>query len=113
MTTLAYVIRYVADMSAATKFFRDDVGLPLRFESPEWTEFNTGATTLALHAATSDAPAGSCGLGLSVADLDAFHRDMVAEGFVFTRAPKTEHGVKLARFRDREGAEISVSESKA
>lgn len=50
---MPYVIRFVADMTSATRFFRDDLGLTLRFESPDWTEFDTGSTTLALHPATA------------------------------------------------------------
>lgn len=109
-TAMPYVIRFVADMTAATKFFRDELGLPMRFQSPDWTEFDTGGTTLALHAATPQTPAGACQIGLSVADLDAFHAKMSAAGYEFTRPPQMEHGTKIARFRDREGAEISVSE---
>jgi len=36
---LAYVIKFVADMNRAVKFFRDVLGLPLKFESPGWSEF--------------------------------------------------------------------------
>ena len=45
-----YAIVYVSDMSRSVRFYRDIVGLPLRFESPEWTEFDTEGATLALHA---------------------------------------------------------------
>ncbi|MBY0422423.1 MAG: VOC family protein [Parvularculaceae bacterium] len=110
MTTMPYVIRFVADMASATRFFQDDLGLTLRFQSPDWTEFDTGSTTLALHAATAEGRPGACQLGLKVDDLDAFHARMTSKGFVFTRAPTLEHGRKIARFRDRDGAEISVSE---
>jgi hypothetical protein len=47
-TQLTYVIRFVADMPAATAFFHDALGVTLRFQSPGWTEFETGTTTLAL-----------------------------------------------------------------
>ena len=109
-TTLSYVIRFVADMGAATQRYRDDFGFILRFESPHWTEFDTGATTFALHPATEQSPAGTCQLGLRVDNLDAFHRRLTAEGYVFTRPPQLEHGLRIARFRDKDGAEISVSE---
>ena len=45
---LAYAIKYVADMNRAVKFYRDVLGLQLKFESPEWSEFVTGEITLAL-----------------------------------------------------------------
>ena len=33
-TQFRYVIKFVTDMSTAVKFYRDTLGLPLRFESP-------------------------------------------------------------------------------
>jgi lactoylglutathione lyase len=45
--TLGYVIKFVDDTNRAVKFYRDVLGLPLKFESPGWSEFVTGETTLA------------------------------------------------------------------
>jgi catechol 2,3-dioxygenase-like lactoylglutathione lyase family enzyme len=36
-----YAIVFVSDMNRSVSFCRDVVGLPLKFESPEWTEFST------------------------------------------------------------------------
>ena len=58
-TQLKYAIKFVADMDKAVKFYRDVVGLTLKFESPGWSEFVTGETTLALHPASDKNPAGS------------------------------------------------------
>src|SRR6516162_4791386 len=49
---LKYVIKFVADMDNAVKFYQDTLGLPLRFQSPGWSEFVTGETSLALHPAS-------------------------------------------------------------
>ena len=106
---LTYVMKFVADMDRAVAFYRDTLGLTLRFQSPGWSEFDTGETTLALHAASDRKPAGSVELGFGVADVDAFHREKAAAGVAFTRPPETEHGVKLAAFLDCEGAEVGVS----
>ena len=57
-TQLRYAIKFVADMDKAVKFYRDVVGLTLKFESPGWSEFSTGETTLALHPASEKNPAG-------------------------------------------------------
>jgi lactoylglutathione lyase len=81
---VSYAIVFVSDMRRAVSFYRDVLGLPLRFESPGWTEFATDGATLALH--TSEAPntakgdprempAGWCRPGLSVSNLDAFHNE--------------------------------------
>ena len=46
------MIKFVADMDKAVKFHRDMLGLKVKFESPGWSEFVTGETTLALHPAS-------------------------------------------------------------
>lgn len=49
ISTINYVIIYVTNMAAAVKFYRDILGMKIKLESPEWTELETGSTTLALH----------------------------------------------------------------
>jgi len=70
---LTYAIEFVADMNCAVKFYRDVLGLPLKFQSPGWSEFSTGETSLGLHPASEKNPAGSIELGFSVANLEKFH----------------------------------------
>lgn len=106
---LNYAIKFVGDMDTAVEFYRDALGLPLRFQSPGWSEFDTGETTLALHPASADNPAGSVQLGLGTTDVDNFYAAGQAEGLVFTGPPTDVHGTRIARFRDSEGAEISIS----
>jgi catechol 2,3-dioxygenase-like lactoylglutathione lyase family enzyme len=110
MTTprLTYVIAFVDDMDRAIAFYRDVLGLALRFASPGWAELETGETTLALHPASAEKPAGTVQIGLGVPDLDAFHREATAKGVVFTAAPERVHGRSVARLRDSEGSEVSV-----
>jgi catechol 2,3-dioxygenase-like lactoylglutathione lyase family enzyme len=45
-------------MDKAVKFYRDVLGLKVKFESPGWSEFVTGDNTLALHPASDKNPAG-------------------------------------------------------
>jgi len=52
MLKLNYVIKFVTDMGRAVRFYRDVLGFPIKFESPGWSEFVTGETTLALHPAS-------------------------------------------------------------
>jgi catechol 2,3-dioxygenase-like lactoylglutathione lyase family enzyme len=47
-TRLRYAIKFVADMEKAVKFYHDVLGLEGKFESPGWSEFVTGDTTLEL-----------------------------------------------------------------
>jgi lactoylglutathione lyase len=106
---LVYAIKYVGDMDKAVAFHRDTLGLAVRFASPFWTEFDTGATTLALHQASDEHPAGNVQLGFRAEDLDAFYAAREANGISFTSPPTPMHGVNIARFLDSEGAETSVS----
>lgn len=106
---LTYVIKFVADMDRAVRFYRDTLGLPLKFQSPEWSEFATGATTLALHPASAKNPAGSLQLGFHVPDLQAFYAEATAQGQTVVKPPTAEGSSTVARFRDPDGAEYSVS----
>jgi len=106
---LIYAIKYVADMDKAVAFHRDTLGLTLKFASPFWTEFDTGATTLALHAADAGHPAGSVQLGFRTGDLAAFHDARETNDVTFTQPPTPMHGATIARFLDSEGAETSIS----
>lgn len=59
------MIKFVANMEQAVKLYRDVLGLKLKFESPGWSEFLTGETTLALHPASDKNPAGRVELGFA------------------------------------------------
>ncbi len=107
---MSYAIKFVKDMDQAVQFYRDILGLPLKFQSPEWSEFITGETTLALHPASELNPAGKVQLGFHVPDLLTFYQEMTSRGIAFTQPPTQESGSLLARFLDGEGIEVSVSE---
>jgi lactoylglutathione lyase len=107
---LSYVIKFVADMDRAVKFYRDVLGLPLKFQSTGWSEFVTGETTLALHPASRTNPAGAVELGFSVPDIRKFHQEMLAKTVQFSMSPtKQDFGGTLAQFMDSEGGYRSVS----
>ncbi|HVY82317.1 MAG TPA: VOC family protein [Steroidobacteraceae bacterium] len=108
-TQLTYAIKYVSDMKRAVAFYRDELGLPLKFASPEWSEFATGPTTLALHISSAEKPAGAVELGFGVVDARAFYQAKSSAGVKFTQPPRVEHGLVLASFLDSEGAECGVS----
>lgn len=106
---LTYVIHYVAVMEQALKFYQDQLGFTLRFQSSHWSEFETGETTLALHLASPEHPAGTSQLGFGVSDIDTFYAEKKASGVEFTTAPTETFGSRIAKFKDSEGAECSVS----
>lgn len=118
---VSYAIIFVSDMKRAVSFYRDVIGLPLKFETPAWTEFATDGATLALHvsegAATGrDDPqkvlAGRCRPGLSVQNLDEFHKRMLEKGVPCVQAPKEVFGARIAQYVDPDGLAISVSEER-
>lgn len=116
-----YAIIFVSDMMRSVSFYRDVLGLPLKFESPGWTEFATEGATLALHASgTSPSPgadpkehfAGSCRPGLSVPNLDEFHKRMLAQHVPCIQEPKDVFGARVAQYADPDGLAISVGEER-
>ena len=116
-----YAIVFVSDMNRSVAFYRDVLGLPLKFQSPGWTEFATEGATLALHAAggagaepdaAEHSPAGRCRPGLGVADLDAFHRRMVEKNVRCLQEPKDVFGSRVAQYADPDGLPISVGQER-
>src|SRR5947209_8247962 len=114
-----YIVVYVSDMQRSTAFYRDVLGLPLKFNTPGWTEFNTGTTTLALHTTPGEAvaqpagrtPAGLAQLGFIVDDLQATYESLKAQDVFFSLPPqKQPSGVTLAVLRDPDGLGISLQQ---
>jgi lactoylglutathione lyase len=109
---------FVSDMQRSVAFYRDVLGLPLRFESPGWTEFATEGATLALHKAevgdgrepSHDLGAGHCRPGLRVPNLDVFHARMAAQAVRCLQEPKNVFGARVAQYVDPDGLVISVGE---
>lgn len=120
MKTLNYVIVFVSDMKRSVRFYRDVLGLPLKFESPHWTEFANQGSTIALHAAEAPrtaadkdpkSPPGTCHLGFGVEDLAVFHQEMTAHGVPCIEPPRTLEfsDMRLAVYADPDGLRLSVS----
>ncbi len=121
-----YVMVNVSNMQRSVAFYRDVLGLRLRFESPGWSEFETGGTTLALHGATRAADssaaapqprptAGTCSIGFSVTDLNSAYLDLQKRGAYFVVPPieQPNEGIKLAVCVDPDGLSISFAEPMA
>ena len=117
-----YTMVVVSDMDKSVEFYRDKLGIPLKFQSPEWTEFQTGTTTLALHGGgvprtgppTGDPSkqAGACSIGFNVEDVDATYQELQAKGIRFVMPPtqREEEGIKLAVALDPDGLPISFAQ---
>jgi lactoylglutathione lyase len=116
-----YVIIFVSNMKISVSFYKFVIGLSLKFETPEWSEFETEGATVALHksneARKSDEdnnpePPGSCRPGFSVPNLDAFHKRMIENNVKCKQEPKEVFGARVAQYIDPDGLSISVSEDK-
>lgn len=116
-----YIMVNVSDMGRSVAFYRDTLGLPLKFQSPGWTEFDTGASTLALHlaevatggGATQKGPcAGSCSIGFSVKSVDEAFNALQKRGARFVMPPTTQEaeGIRLAVCLDPDGLAVSFAE---
>ncbi len=108
----------VSDMARSVQFYRDKLGIPLRFESPQWTEFETGATVLALHgggkagAKPAESVAGTASIGFYVENLAQNFDELKRKGVVFVMPPtqREEERIKLAVCLDPDGLPISIAE---
>ena len=112
----------VSDMKRSVAFYRDLLGIPLKFESPDWTEFVTGSTTLALHGGgvkqekmaggDPSKAAGACSIGFNVADVEKTYQELQDKGIRFVMPPtqRPGEGIKLAVFIDPDGLPISIAQ---
>lgn len=119
---LDYAMVVVSDMARSVKFYRDTLGIALKFESPEWTEFLTGTTTLALHGGgipqkhsgppSEGKPAGACSIGFNVENLDKTYEELKAKGVEFVMPPSEPEGqgIRLAVGLDPDGMHISFAQ---
>jgi catechol 2,3-dioxygenase-like lactoylglutathione lyase family enzyme len=117
-----YTMIVVSDMQRSVEFYRYKLGIPLKFQSPEWTEFATGTTTLALHGggvASQQPPAGdpskvagACSIGFNVDDVDRAYEELKGKGIRFVMPPtqREGEGIKLAVAIDPDGLPISFAQ---
>lgn len=118
-----YTMVVVSDMQRSVEFYRDKLGIPLKFQSPDWTEFQTGDTTLALHGGgvapatppTGDPTktAGSCSIGFNVEDVEKTFAELQASGIRFVMPPtqREGEGIKLAVCVDPDGLPIAFAQA--
>jgi len=113
---VSYMIVFVSDMKRAVSFYRDSLGLPLKFESPGWTEFETEGATLALHASKSsdpqgdDLPPGRCRPVCAFQNLTNSIGEWSQRRSPCIQEPREMFGVRVAQYADPDGLTISVGE---
>ena len=114
-----YIVIYVSDMQRSTAFYRDVLGLPLKFSTPGWTEFDLGSIKLALHRSSEGArpeqagrpPAGVAHLAFVVDNIQELYEDLKARGMHFSLAPEKQvTGNTIAVLHDPDGFGITLQQ---
>lgn len=112
---IRYAIAFVSDAERAKRFYRDTLGLRVKFDAGGWVEMETGGVTLALHDGVKPPPAGAghdgphVGIGFAVDSVGKAHAHLAGKGVAFTRGPTPiAPGRFVANFRDPDGNELSI-----
>jgi catechol 2,3-dioxygenase-like lactoylglutathione lyase family enzyme len=120
-------VLFVADLNRAKTFYGDTLGLHMNFEDDVSAAFDFDNTLLLLlttagaqdllssEAVAAQRPTGaSSQLVAFVEDVDAIHRELVAQGVEFVREPiDREWGLRTAHFKDPDGNVWEIAHSLA
>ncbi len=103
------VVLNVASMAATQAFYRDVLGLTARIESAWWTDFETGATRLALHPRPErSGREGHHGRAVTIGftgprDVVSFVRSLEKRGLAIAKPPRNEGFGTFAEAADPDG----------
>ena len=120
---LGYVVLFVEDLARALAFYRDKVGLSVRFQDKGYAELAVAGSKFALlarsrlpelvgaaHTGRPASGAHEAGVTLVVEDVDRVHRDLTSRGVTFLGAPQNRPwGQRTALFQDPEGHLIELA----
>jgi lactoylglutathione lyase len=118
------VVLFVGDLDRAKTFYRDTLGLEIRFEDESSVYFHLeGAALMLLNTAgaqdllsadavaTQRPPGATSQLVSFVDDVDAVYADLSAKGVEFVREPiDREWGLRTAHFKDPDGNLWEISQ---
>lgn len=104
------VILLVSDMKRSIKFYRDLLGMEIKEQSKDWTEFSKHGTVLALHPSKKKKIKrnNSMLVGFSVSDFDDVCNNLRKKQVKFYKKPKQEDFGKHAIIKDPDGHLISI-----
>ena len=107
------VILLVSDMGKSIKFYRDTLGMELKKESEDWTEFvKYGTTVLALHPIKKEkiTKNNSMLVGFNISNLEAVCSELERKEVKFYKKLTEEPFGKHAIIKDPDGHLISLTE---
>lgn len=106
------MILLVSDMDKSMKFYRDVLELPVKSTSPEWVEFFSSGTVVALHPSKNKTRTKNSGVlvGFMVSNLESVAKNLKDKKVEFFKEPTEESFGKHAIIVDPDGHLISIAE---
>lgn len=103
---------FVTDMERAVDFYRDVLGLPVRFSNPFWTEFEIEGLPLGLqYIGAGQVPTGTgATIDFEVVDIEEMIARMKLHGTEFVAIVLDQPFGKLAKFKDPDGNLLGLFE---
>lgn len=109
------VILYVQDMESEVRFYRDVLGLQLKYPpgladyaDQMWVEFDLGETTLALHGGVEEPPDTQHELVFWVEDVARARAEIITAGTNMAEIRTLEDGAPIANGLDPAGHRFSI-----
>jgi predicted enzyme related to lactoylglutathione lyase len=98
-------------MAKAVKFYKEQLGAKPSFESPDWTEFPFGGTSLCLHPTKDKTkPFANGSMILHVDGIRQLVADLKAAGVKVSDVHEVHPGAYSAEFQDPEGSVVGLYE---
>ena len=105
----------VGDMEKSVAFYRDTLGLPVKYESADWVELDAGNVTIALRrygSGPEGRPELAVGAGATIVfqvdDIEAAKAELDAKGVKLIGDIFEYGAVKLAAFEDLNGNVLQI-----
>jgi len=113
LSAIAQVALTVRNLPRATTFYRDTLGVPLLFETPEMVFFQAGNVRLMLGLNEKPQSDSSSIVYFKVDDMMQAYRALMERGVEFTHDPRIVHrgqttDVWLAHFQDPDRNELAL-----
>jgi len=112
---ISAIVLLVSNVKKSINFYKNILGLPVKRQSKDWTEFFNNGTVLALHPAKKKdklKSGSSMLIGFMVNDLDFSVKQLERKRVKFFKQPKNEPFGKHTIILDPDGHLISIAELK-
>jgi catechol 2,3-dioxygenase-like lactoylglutathione lyase family enzyme len=112
LTKIGIIMLGVKEMKSSLAFYRDVLGLSIKFPGPEFAFLDAGGVTLCLRSAPGLKDSNDerrTEVVFQVEDIQAAHDALKARGVAFRQEPRIVTGDQLAAdFRDPDGHVLSI-----